>query len=293
VTDFAVAIAVGPDPKEIDRVEDLIDSLSAYEKGPWTLVMVDDSESDRALSDRFKTPPRCKAISVPHPKRGQSLKYRLGKGICTAILTAYAWIARNSRESRLILKLDTDALVIAPFAEQVRAKLDANPDVGMLGAFDLSPGGERRDFSVHFKTMQCIYQPPSPIQEHIRAALANGYRFGEHCLGGAYAIAGALLQRMLAAGYLNDPTPWLGIDCPEDVMIGMYTKAVGLRHMNFVAPSEVFGVRYKGLPDVPEKLIERGYSVIHSVKNDPRMSEETIREFFRKRRGSSNVKGKT
>ena len=58
------------------------------------------------------------------------------------------------------------------------------------------------------------------------------------------------------------------------------------QHKNFVADGEVFGVRYKGLPYEPVILVERGYSVIHSVKNDSRMTEEEIREFFRARRNS-------
>ena len=186
-----------------------------------------------------------------------------------------------------MLKLDTDALVIAPFAQKIGAAFDANGDVGMLGAYDRSPSGEPRDFSIHAKTMEAIYQQPSPVKEHIRAALQNGYRFGEHCLGGAYAVSDEFLKRMLAARYLDDPKIWLAIDSPEDVMIGMYTKAVGLRHMNFVAPGEVFGVRYRGLPDEPSKLLERGYSVIHSVKNDPRNSEQEIRQFFQRQRSSS------
>jgi len=284
VREFACAIAVGPDPKEIDRTADLIDSLGAFESGPWTLVMVDDAAEDRRLATQFKIPDDCQAVSVPHPRRDHSIQYTRGKGICAAILEALSWIARSAADARFVLKLDTDALVIGPVAQKIASLLDANGDVGMLGAYDRTPAGEPRDFSLHATTMQQIYQRPSPVQAHIRAALNNGYRFGEHCLGGAYAVSDELLKRMLAAGYLDDPSMWLTIDSPEDVMIGMYAKAVGLRHMNFVAPGEVFGVRYRGLPDEPGKLIERGYSVIHSVKNEPRMSEEKVRAFFRARR---------
>jgi hypothetical protein len=128
---------------------------------------------------------------------------------------------------------------------------------------------------------------PSPIRRHIQLALENGYRFAEQCIGGAYAVSDEFLKRMLATGYLDDPMRWVTADCPEDVMVGMYTKAVGLRHMDFVATGEAFGVRHQGLADLPEKLLERGYSVIHSVKNDPRVSEAQVREFFRAHRQSA------
>src|SRR5262245_44130884 len=178
---FACAIAVGPDPSEIDRTADLTDSLRAFEPGPWTLVTVDDAESDRSLAQKFRIPEQCIAVSVPHPKRDQRVQYKRGKGICAAILAAFSYIARNAIDARFVLKLDTDALVIAPFAEKITAALDANRAAGMLGAYDRTPTGEPRDFSMHARTIEGIYRQPSPIQPHIRAALANGYRFGEHC----------------------------------------------------------------------------------------------------------------
>jgi hypothetical protein len=45
---FAVAVCVGPQPVEVDRLLDLADSLCAYERGPGWLVMVDDAEVPRS-----------------------------------------------------------------------------------------------------------------------------------------------------------------------------------------------------------------------------------------------------
>ena len=76
-------------------------------------------------------------------------------------------------------------------------------------------------------------------QRDIRAALTaarnNQYQYGEHCLGGGYALSGEFVRRMEQQGHLKHPLRWLSIDSPEDVMIGMYTAAVGLKHANFVA----------------------------------------------------------
>ena len=241
-------------------------------------------------------------MSVPHPRRQfpeRAAKAMRGKGLCAAILLGLSTIAREAPTARFTLKLDTDALVIGPFVEKLFRVIQEHPNTGMIGAYDHTPSGTVRDISRNAATVQALYRPASlgrrlrnvvsndehaTISRHIAAALKNGYRFGEHCLGGAYAVSGELPVRMLQAKYVDDPSLWLPIDCPEDVMVGIYTKAVGLDYLSFVADNEVFGVRHKGLDDSPQRLVERGYSVIHAVKNDPKLGEEEIRAFYRERR---------
>jgi hypothetical protein len=210
-----------------------------------------------------------------------------------------SWIAKNASDASFVLKVDTDAHIINPFVRKLNVIVKANPEVGMFGAYTKTPNGSKRDWTKNAKTAKELHTPPSLVRRvknklgvderaiisrHFDQAVQNGYEYGEHCLGGAYALSAELLKRMLAAGYLEDPALWLPIDCPEDVMVGMYTKAVGMRHMNYVSPGEVFGVRHKGLPDSPEKLVEKDYSVIHALKNDPNISEEEIRGFYKRRR---------
>lgn len=300
---FAICVAVGPDPKDPDRVADLIDSVRAYESGPCHLILVDDGETDRNLATRFTLPSNWKAHSVRHPRRDfpdkdfSIARAGGGKGICAAILNGLGAVARHAPDAIFTLKMDTDALVIAPFAEKIAATLRSHPNVGMMGAYDRTPSGAKRDTSKTERIVRRLYEsgsaptdttPPEhkTIATHIAAALPNGYRFGEHCLGGAYAVSGQLLSRMLKQNYLNDPALWLPINCPEDVMVGIYTKAVGLDFLSYVGPKEVFGVRYKGLDDTPQRLLDRGFSVIHAVKNDEKLSEEEIRRFFKTHRES-------
>jgi hypothetical protein len=86
---------------------------------------------------------------------------------------------------------------------------------------------------------------------------------------------------------------WLNTDLVEDVMMSMLVMASGMELMGFAANGEVFGVLHRGLPDVPERLLERGYGVIHSVRNDPRFSEGDIRVFFQNMRSRSGKVGQT
>lgn len=303
---FAALVAVGPSPAEIDRVSDLVDSLAAYEPGPWYFVMVDDGRADRDLVRQIRFPLNASPVSVLHDRTEQKSGYTKAKGICSVILTGLNWIARHAEDARFTLKLDTDALVIAPLAQRIAAAMDANPDVGMLGAYSKTPNGTDRDISRNAAIIRNLHKPPIPwmrprmayralrdritggtlaeVRRHLTAARRNGYAYGEHCLGGAYAVSNELVRRTHDRGFLTDPSLWLNIDSPEDVMLGMYTKATGLRHMNCVDAGEVFGVRHEGLPFELPELVSRGYGVIHSIKNDKRYSEREVRDFFAARR---------
>lgn len=301
--EFAIVLPVGPEAHDVPRTADLVDALAAYAGVPFALVIVDDGVNPRPLLPQVAGVSGCAAVVLPHPRRvainGRLARYVRSKGLCPAVLAGFAWVARHAPRIRFAMKLDTDSLVIAAFFERLAAFFEHRPGIGMTGAFDRTPNGTRRDFGPHAPTVRRLYRLVRPswwalwvtadgasrtLGEHVVAAVTNGYRFGEHCLGGGYAVSPELLRRMLARGYFDDPSLWIPIDCSEDVMMGMYTRAVGLRSANYVRPGEVFGVRYQGLPALPADLLARGYAVIHSVKNDPRMGEAEIRAFFRRQR---------
>ena len=68
---------------------------------------------------------------------------------------------------------------------------------------------------------------------------------------------------------------------PEDVMMGMFTRTVGLECSDFSRPGEPFGSNWRGLAYSPREMLRRRYALIHSVKSDPRYSERALRRFFR------------
>jgi len=307
---FAALVTVGPKPQEIDRVADLVASIAAFEHGPSYFVMVDDAKADRKLTEQIKFPINMSPVSLWHDRSTQKAGYTKGKGICSVILTGLQWIARYAEDAQFVLKLDSDALVIAPFANKIFVKLSENPAIGMIGAYTLTPNGTPRDISRNAAIIKNLHKPAIPwlkprkayrairdratgggALKDIRAALTTarkqGYAYGEHCLGGGYALSREFVRRMETQGHLKNPLQWLSVDSPEDVMIGMYTAAVGLKHANFVGDNEVFGVRHEGLPYEPAELVSRGYSVIHSIKNDKRISEREVRAYFAARRLSA------
>src|SRR5262249_1300788 len=107
---------------------------------------------------------------------------------------------------------------------------------------------------------------------------------GGPCLGGACAIARDMIEGMATLGVFDDPRLWVASGCPDDVMLGIYARAVGLRSANATTDGEPFGLKYVGLPDAPDRLLARGYGLVHSVRNDARFPEGAIRAFYRAHR---------
>lgn len=301
---FAIAVAVGPDPREIDRLADLADSVAAYERGPAHFVMVDDAPTPRPLAERLRLPPAITPISLHHPRHGApAVQFKVGKGICSAVLLAMGWIQANT-PAAFVLKLDTDSLVIGPFAERVANRFASDRSLGVIGAYRRTPNDTARDWSSHGQKIRAFFEPPPFAIVHpiaslrcrrawqapamidvYRAAIANGYDVGEHCMGGGYAVSRGLLDRMRSAGHFAHVDAWTSVDLPEDVMMGLHCRAANLTLGDDVAANAgVFGVRYKGLPFAPAELVEKDYAVIHAVKNDDRFDEASIRTFFTTRR---------
>jgi hypothetical protein len=298
---FAVAVCVGPKPEEVDRLIDLADSLSAYERGPGYFVMVDDADAPRRLDRLVKLPATIKPISLDHPRHGKQFTYKVGKGICSAVMQSMLWIQQNT-DANYVVKVDTDSLFIGSFSARLGELFEEDHDVGIVGAYTRTPSGTPRDFSHHAGALTRLMRPGFSIRHPLRSlrdrsrphvkllrklvrqAAKHGYQLGEHCLGGGYAVSRGLLDRLVDQGLAQQYETWMPADVAEDAMMGLHCRAVGMTMRNSVDAGEVFGVRYIGLADAPAKLAERGYAVIHAVKNDPQISEVDVRKFFATRR---------
>jgi hypothetical protein len=305
---YAIALLVGQKDLEIERSNDLLDSIGACEPNRCRMIVIDDGGRDRRLHNYLKFPKQIE----PHFTvfdRPKGLSFKNSKGVCGNSILGFQWISRHAPEAAFGMKIDTDALVIAPFAEKLVRAFEAAPAVGVLGANTRSPEGYERDFTRNAALMRHLhakptsqssfkvlagylkdlidFSPASVIRGHITKAVQAGYEYGENCLGGAYAIRLSCMIEINRQGFLDRPEYWAPIDVPEEVVMHMYARAAGYTLNNFVAEGEVFGIRLAGLPFAPEDLLEKGYSIIHSVKNDKRISERDIREFFRSHRHPS------
>ena len=299
---WAVVVACGPGDQEIDRVADVLDSTFCFEPGTRWAVIIDSAEQDRKLAGRFAHPEGTILTAVRNPKSGRA-DGQWGP-LCAGVLGAYEWIVKNT-DAKFVVKYDSDALTIAPFAEQLGRAILAHPEAGIFGSYKFDCYGNYRGVGnmkglvrrLHkfalFENQPArfgrrfpfaLFGRPAGMRRHIGHALDNGYELGEHASGGAYGVSRELLDRMAKRGYFKERFVWSDSQMSEDVMMGIYCRACDLNLAGHAANGDAFGVKHVGLPDTPERLLERGYSIIHSVKNDGRFTEDQIRAFFRGKR---------
>jgi hypothetical protein len=279
VAPFVVAIPVGPSPEEVPRVRDLLAALRVHEPRAQHVVLVDDG-GRRWPSD---------VAAIPNPRRGHGIG-TLG-GTCTATLAALRF-AHERHPGAWVLRLDSDALVIGPFADAIEAAW--RPTDGVLGSCHRTCNGDVRDVSAwakeirrHKRAVWAFARPPRrpwwvrPAQRHVRATLLEaarrGYAPGEHCIAAGCAISAPMVDAMARRGMLDHPRRWLYARLGDDIMLGAQARALGLGLRDLHG---VFALKHIGLPDAPPNLLARDVAVIHSLKNDPDHSEPELRAFF-------------
>ena len=278
----AVLVPAGPGRAELERALDLLDALACFEPGLRDVVVVDDDRRARGA-----WPSRVDVIANP----------RAGRGIGTLGGTVAGTLAGLARLHRVapgawVLRLDADALVIGPVMARVEAAW--RPGDGILGSCSATCNGEPRDVRGwsrevrrHGRPVWAWRRPPRrpwlvrPADPFVRSVLAQaraaGYAPGEHCVAAGCALSAALVGALAARGWLKRPERWLGARLGDDIVLGAMSRACGLGLRDCHA---VFGVKHVGLADTPPRLLERGFAVVHSTKNDPCVDESAIRSFF-------------
>jgi hypothetical protein len=241
-------------------------------------VAIDSAPRRRVLLAR--PPCRIVTLSRPYSDAGEPLLGRLSAAMLLALRTVH-----EHGPADFVLRLDTDALVIGHFATVVRDFLTRHPHTGMLGTLGCTCRRDEPYYGCEARAVSDVMLARHrQIRRDARRAIDNGYVAKEYCQGGAYVLPFRTLERMARRGYLDAPEIWVEAPVPEDVMMGMYTRAVGLRSMDFSMPGQPFANHYRGLPFPPRELVRRGHAIVHSVKRDEEFAEREIRRFFRERR---------
>jgi len=309
---FAAVIPVGSEANDIERLSAVVESLCFHEDQLKWLVLIDDAVPVRPLTSLVHTPKDCVVACISNPWNG----YRDGPngGLCTGLLSALAWVTETA-EPDFVLKLDLDALVIRPFAKTIRRIIVESPDVGLIGVVGRTCDRSRktygfeesvpsplieilnlirgsRDSQKHFWNINRSSITGGQLEafvrlrSHIEHAELNGYSYLHYCQGGAYAISPSMLRGLTQESLLGAMTAWMEVPVNEDVIMGMYAYAVGKKLLDSSREGQLFGLHWRGLPFGLKELHTKGYSIIHSTKNNKRYTEQHIRSFFKSIRTS-------
>jgi len=297
---FAVVMLIGPGAKEVERARDVVESLIAYEVENFALFLVDDVPSGRPLVEEIAPQIKERTVYLKNPRNGKGSGW--GSGAAAGVLAALKQVS-EIQSYEFVLKIDTDTLIINQFSERIAARFEELPSVGILGAYQFNPSKfkDRTSAPALEKLLRQVTiwrRTPAGgpaiqlaflgkyrrIRNIVRQAILNGYRLGEHCSGGGYAISKRCLVSMWQAGLLGQPTLWLQAPLGEDSIVALCAAAVDFGVQGFEAQGDPFAIKHFGLPNAPEQLVQHGHSIIHSVKDHGARREEEIRRYFRGRR---------
>jgi hypothetical protein len=262
-----VVIPAGSGEAQLGRVADLVGAIARHEPHAPAAILVVDDEPPRRFAPG--------ATAIPNPRRGRGIG-TLG-GTCAATFAGLAW-AHANHPGAWVLRLDTDAAVIGPYAERVEQRLQ--PGDGILGSCHITCNGDRRDVSAiarevrrHARPVWAFAHPPRrpgyvrPAEPRtraiIRAAQRAGYTPGEHCIAAGCAISPALIAAASARGWLDAPERYIEQRLGDDMLHGAMSRAAGLALRD---ATDIFGISHVGLPDTPDNLVRRGFAVVHSIK---------------------------
>jgi hypothetical protein len=321
---FAFVSPVGSGSEETARMVRLVASVVRNEPDVGWIVLVDDDMSKRNLGGLIALPKHCTLVVLDNPRYGDGIGH-LG-GLFVGIMRGLQWVAEHTTAS-FVLKLDTDSLVIRPFARDICEELDDNKSIGEIGTIGctcnrnatvfgyenqyVSPLVQMesiwRDTMLHNGKNQNIFEYLAAadvkyqhLMEHLAAAdlkyswiakfdlirpaiaeaIQNGYKYLKYCQGGAYSISAEMLKQMLKASHFDTYNSWKYIPAGEDVIMSMHVFSLGMQLKDRSEIGQTFGLHWKGLPFSPKQLLSRGYSIIHSVKNDPHYSENQLVDYF-------------
>jgi hypothetical protein len=295
---LGILIPVGPGPRESSRLQAVLEGLARYEApGRLSLIIVDDGPEPR----RF-------AVDWPHVQVLRTPVWGAGRrrpDPYSAMVTGTLEGVRTAREQGLdaLVKLDTDAAVIAPFADALGAAF-TDRGLGVVGSYDISADGGRRDWAMWAPALARATRPITVVREGRRIGLvrrspevrrtigeirAAAYAFappGAHCLGGAYAVSSEFINRARL-----DFKPWLRTNLAEDVVVGMLSSELGLRMQSLTGPGEPFALSWRGLPKSPEQIARDRHSIVHSIRVDSESEERRLVALLRRLRDEQSAAG--
>ena len=192
---LVVVMPVGPG----EDLHDTLASVNAYTEASRAIVLVNDTGRG-ASGPAPEADAETGVHVVPAPAGATGSR----GGLWVKIAAGYRYACERFAFD-LVLRMDTDALMLGPGIEEAALRRFADdPRLGLLGSYRVGPDGGRRDFGPPARTLAResgllgLGRPRLRAQqltllEHARGA---GYAPGEHALGGAFLHSAAAARAL-------------------------------------------------------------------------------------------------
>lgn len=286
----AFAMLVGPGEAEmaIDTVEGILEFY------PTAAIWMRDDRTSDGTWEKLSQWAEGRAVHLSRNPIRQGY-FGIAKSLSDLLLLIIA----AGKVPEIVIKIDTDAILIRPGLVEVFQQKFAEKGPGACGSYDVAPDGSKRRGDGHARTFlldmlpfglghgrtfrwKRVFYLPYLIQ-----ARQNGYILGEHILGAILAIHGSTLMALERNGFLASiPEKHNCCMRPEDVLISMAVKSVGhqLISVNDYPEKVVAWLRaFRPLGITQEEAWDRKLLAVHPIKKQ----DAEMRRFFREKRSAA------
>lgn len=284
-----IVIPVGPlgSSYTLDQLYDTVESVIHY-ADPSRMIVIQDSSAPlyigKKVRDKF---PEVVVNFSPE-------NYGAFGGVFKADALAFSAI-HNFFDYQLLVRMDIEALWTGRGLEDDVIQFFAdNPKVGILAN---APDSRQKD---DFPRRMMVRQGKSlwglisnskrffMLRRLMQGAQGNGWKIGDHALGGVMifnpALIGKLIeQRMLLREEIRTLT------LKENHIYSLLCRFAGMELNDFGLESSPMSDGRGPFPMTPQEVVHRNNRLIHSVRQWKQVPEDQARAFFRTRRQESTI----
>lgn len=261
-----------------EHMVDTIRSIQHYAT-PDHQIVIQDNSAPMHLGERLgREFPELDIVRAP-------VNYGLFGGLYKSLSLALLHI-HSTYDYRVLMKMDTDALMTGAGIEDTAIRFFAeHPNVGEVGSHLVDGAGIKYAAkTLRYETGALGWladrQRCATLRLYLQQARGNGYRVGEHILGGTALYNPEFIRRLVNRDMLLREE-LRRTRLQEDHLWGLLCYASGMEIARFQVPEQPLAVVWQGLPCSPEQIIAAGAKIVHSTRYWQHMNEDEIRAFFR------------
>ena len=264
-----------------EHIADTVASIIHY-ASPDSRIVIQDNSNPMHLGARLQADfPELEVIRAPQ-------NYGVDGGLYKSLSLAFLHI-HATYEYQVLIKMDTDALMIHRGLEDAAiAYFEKNPNVGEMGAY-VTEGqptawpSNRLHHEMSNLGWLSDRRRCALLRYFYQLARSNGYKAGEHVIGGAVIFNPKLIEKLVQGDFLLRED-LRRTKLQEAHLWSFLCKAAGMQVASFQMPEYPLAVIERSLPRSPQELMASNAKVIHSVRAWNELNEDKIRALFKAHR---------
>ena len=299
-----VIVPCGPGELEFNRLVDLTQALSHWEKETW-LIVVNDANPFISKDALCKAAPEADGMRIDiikNPRSGRGWGW--SGGLVLGELAALRFIYEREKNIPFVIKSDTDALPVASFSQKLATAFE-DSTIGLVGSRIIDeqlpperkspPIGYFRNKILKMCAPLALWRKPkwhmrSPfwdkrtkqLRQFILQAIQKGYTPGELIEGGCFAFSPSLIQAICESHIDRQEDMILHLCVSDDLFLTPLAYYFEKRTINSeMFCIEPFGLRYPA-EEIASKCAQAAW--VHSLKESITNHEVISRQIFKELR---------